>query len=130
VTPMSDLQAADAPDPEDAKLIILARGARERVSADTGAAVRDDTGRTYAAADAPMPSFPISAVQLAVGQAWASGARGLEAAVIVAQDPDAPMDVSVVVDLGGVNVPVFICAADGTVLRVVQSGVPDTADGI
>ena len=34
---------------EDAKLLTLARAARGRVGAGCGAAVRDDTGRTYPA---------------------------------------------------------------------------------
>jgi hypothetical protein len=112
-------------DPEDAKLITLARGARERTGAATGAAVRDETGRTYAAADALMPSFPIAALQLAVAQAWASGARGLEAAVVVAADPQERIDAGVVVDLAGVSVPILICSADGTVMKATASGAPD-----
>jgi len=35
---------------EDAKLVTLARGARGRAAAAEGAAVRDEDGRTYAAA--------------------------------------------------------------------------------
>ena len=38
------------PGPEDLKIIALARAARARVAAAEGAAVRDETGRTYAAA--------------------------------------------------------------------------------
>ena len=38
------------PGPEDLKIITLARAARARVLAAEGAAVRDETGRTYAAA--------------------------------------------------------------------------------
>lgn len=129
MTPMSEAQVSAELDPEDAKLVTLARGARERVSAASGAAVRDDTGRTYAAADALMPSFPITAVQLAVAQAWASGARRLEAVVIVAVVPETLIDVGVVLDLGGQGVPVFVCAADGSVVRIMQSGASDFADG-
>lgn len=104
-------------DPEDAKLVTLARGARERIRADHGAAVRDDIGRTYAAADAAMPSLSLSAVQIAAAQAWISGARGLEAAVIVAADPDRLPPTSVLADLGGAQLPVIVCSADGTVVR-------------
>jgi hypothetical protein len=112
-------------DPEDVKLVTLARGARERTGAATGAAVRDETGRTYAAADALMPSFPIAALQLAVAQAWSSGARGLEAAVVVSADPQVRVDAGVVVDLAGASVPMLICSADGTVIRTSSSGAPD-----
>jgi hypothetical protein len=121
----SEAAGTFALDPEDAKLVTLARGARERTGAAMGAAVRDETGRTYAAADALMPSFPVAALQLAVAQAWASGARGLEAAVIVATDPQAPIDAGVVVDLAGASVPILICSADGTVMRATASGAPD-----
>lgn len=101
-------------DPEDAKLVTLARGARGRVGAATGAAVRDETGRTYSGADVGLPSLTVSALRLAVAQAAASGARGLEAAVVVGGDP-APADVEAVRDLGGAGVPVIACAPDGTV---------------
>lgn len=104
-------------DPEDAKLVTLARGARERIRADHGAAVRDDTGRTFAAADAVMPSVRLSAIEIATAQAWISGARGLEAAVIVATDPDRIPPTRVLADLGGVGVPVIVCSIDGTVVR-------------
>jgi len=100
--------------PEDAKLVTLARGARGRVGAATGAAVRDETGRTYSGADVDLPSLTVSALGLAVAQAAASGARGLEAAVVVGGDPG-PADVAAVRDLGGEGVPVISCAADGTV---------------
>lgn len=101
-------------DPEDAKLVTLARGARGRVGAPAGAAVRDETGRTYAAADVALPSLGISALALAVAQAVASGARGAEAAVIVGADPS-DHDLAVLRDLAGAGVPVLACAPDGSV---------------
>lgn len=107
---------------EDAKLVTLARGAKARVSSRNGAAVRDETGRTYSAADALMPSLPLTALQVAVAQAWVSGARGLEAAVVVADQPDEPVDLAVVGDLGGAGVPVLVCGPDGSVVRTLQSG--------
>jgi hypothetical protein len=125
---MSEATDPFALDPEDSKLVTLARGARERTGAAAGAAVRDETGRTYAAADALMPSFPVTALQLAVAQAWASGARGLEAAVVVTAHPQAPIDARVVVDLAGGLVPILVCAADGTVSRAITSGAPDCVD--
>ena len=42
-------------DPEDAKLITLARSARGRTGAAEGAAVRDTDGRTYLAATVDLP---------------------------------------------------------------------------
>ena len=75
-------------DPEDAKLIVLARSARARTRAAQGAAVRDTDGRTYAAATVALPSLQLSALQVAVAMAVCSGALGLEAAAIVG-DPGA-----------------------------------------
>lgn len=72
---------------EDAKLVTLARGATARVKSATGAAVRDDTGRTYVGADVALPGLALSSLQLAVAQAFAAGAKGLEAAVVVGVQP-------------------------------------------
>jgi len=82
----------DAPElnPEDAKLVTLARGARGRAGAAEGAAVRDDDGRTYAAATVALPSLTLTALQAAVAMAVASGAQELEAAVVVG--PSAEID--------------------------------------
>jgi len=104
--------AADLP-AEDAKLATLARGARGRVGATEGAAVRDETGRTYSGASVALPSLTLSALQLAVAQAAASGARGLEAAVVVRVDAEvATSDVDAVRDLGGAGVPVVVVGTD------------------
>ncbi len=107
---------------EDAKLVTLARGARGRVGAARGAAVRDETGRTYAAADVALPSLSISALQLAVAQAVASGARGAEAAVVIGDDPDDRAGRLALVDLGGADVVVHLCAPDGTVVSTLAAG--------
>ena len=66
---------------EDAKLVTLARATRARVEAEEGAAVRDTDGRTYAAASVALPSLTLSAIQVCVAMAYASGSRGLEAVV-------------------------------------------------
>lgn len=99
--------------PEDEKLLTLARSARARTQAAQGAAVRDETGRSYAGATVALPSLQISALELAVAQAAAAGARGLEALVVVAGD--AP-DVACARDLGGPGVPVWHCDSRGEVL--------------
>lgn len=101
-------------DPEDAKLVTLARGARARVGAPTGAAVRDETGRTYSGADVALPNLTISALALAVAQAVASGARGAEAAVLVGGAPS-DGDLAAFRDLAGPGVAVLSCGPDGTV---------------
>jgi hypothetical protein len=73
--------------PEDAKLVTLARSARARTRAAQGAAVRDGDGRTYVAATVALPSLQLSALQVAVAMAVSSGAPGLEAAVVLGDDP-------------------------------------------
>jgi hypothetical protein len=70
-------------DPEDAKIVTLARAARGRVGAVEGAAVRDTDGRTYVGTTVALPSLALSALQVAVVAAVASGATGLEAAALV-----------------------------------------------
>jgi hypothetical protein len=70
---------------EDTKLVTLARSSRARVGALEGAAVRDQDGRTYAAATVALPRLALTALQLAVASAAAAGATKLEAAAIVTE---------------------------------------------
>ena len=99
--------------PEDLKIITLARSARARVGAAEGAAVRDETGRTYAAAAVDLPSLQLTALQLAVAMAASSGAARLEAAAVVSEaaEPD-PADLAVLRDFGR-PVTVFLAGPDG-----------------
>jgi hypothetical protein len=103
-------------DPEDAKLITLARSARGRTGAPEGAAVRDTDGRTYLAASVDLPSLALSALQAAVAAAVSSGVQGLEAAAIVS-DADAveQAGLAAVHDLTP-SAPVLLAGPDG-VLR-------------
>lgn len=98
--------------PEDRKIITLARSARARVGAAEGAAVRDETGRTYAAAAVNLPSLRLSALRLAVAMAVSSGAAQLEAAALVSDEAPDPADLAVVRDAGP-GAAVFHVAADG-----------------
>ena len=96
-------------DAEDAKLVTLAKGARGRVTASEGAAVRDETGRTYASASVNLASLQLSALQAAVAQAAASGARSLETAVLVSNVDEADTDgVAAVRELGGDSVRLLV----------------------
>ena len=87
LTPTSAAPATDgsALSAEDNKLVTLARSARARVGAVEGAAVRDQDGRTYAAATVALPSLAVTALQLAVASAAASGATKIEAAAVVTE---------------------------------------------
>ena len=73
---------------EDAKLVVLARGAMGRAEASSGAAVRDTTGRTYAGAPVGLSALHLTALQAAVAAAVSSGATALEAAVLLGGRPD------------------------------------------
>jgi hypothetical protein len=107
---------------EDAKLVTLARGARGRVGAAEGAAVRDETGRTYSGATVALDALSLSALQLAVAQAAASGARGLEAAVVVRRDAAlADADLAAVHALAGAGTPVHVVGTDGALLATIVS---------
>lgn len=111
-------------DAEDAKLVTLARASRARMGAVEGAAVRDDTGRTYTAATVSLPSLSLSALRTAVAMAASSGAVSLAAAAVVREDdghPVAEADVAAVRDLGGPWTPVFLASPGGTVLSTTQA---------
>jgi len=115
---MSDL------DPEDAKIVTLARSARARSGAAEGAAVRDTTGRTYAGATVALPSLALSALQVAVAMAVSSGAEGIEAAAVVTgADPGASPSreqLAAVRDLGPAA-PVLVAGPGGDVLTVLRA---------
>lgn len=57
--------------PEDRKIVTLARSVRARNGVPEGAAVRDETGRTYAAGTVALDSLKLSALQTAVAMAVA-----------------------------------------------------------
>ncbi|GIG66471.1 cytidine deaminase [Phytomonospora endophytica] len=99
---------------EDNKLLILARGARGRIGAETGAAVRDGDGRTYAAASVTLPGLELSGLQLAVANAVAAGAEELEAAVVVTAGEVDEGGLSAVRHLSSAA-PVYVADPDGTI---------------
>lgn len=115
--PTTDAAALDA---EDAKLVTLARATRARSGSAEGAAVRDETGRTYTATGVALPSLEVSALQLAVAMAASSGARRLEAAVVVTDHPvPAPEEIAAVRELGDGGAPIHVVAPDGTLTDTV-----------
>ncbi|NMO38136.1 cytidine deaminase [Streptomyces sp. GMY01] len=103
-------------DPEDRKIVALARSVRARNGVPEGAAVRDETGRTYAAGSVDLASLQLSALRTAVAMAVASGATSLEAAAVVGEAEGlAPEDLAAVRDLGGAGTPVLLAGPDGAV---------------
>lgn len=108
--------------PEDRKIVTLARSARARNGVPEGAAVRDETGRTYVAGTVALDSLKLSALRTAVAMAVASGAQSLEAAAVVSGADALPEeDVAAVRDLGGAGTPVFLAGTDGNVRETVYS---------
>jgi cytidine deaminase len=100
---------------EDDKLAVLAKGARSRVQANVGAALRDETGRTYASAEVSIGSLKLSAVEMVVAQAVASGSTGIESVVVspgIEQDV-ADSDIELVRVFAGVGVAVYVIDETG-----------------
>ncbi|MFG1921593.1 cytidine deaminase [Cryptosporangium sp. NPDC048952] len=107
---------SDALDPEDAKIVTLARSTRARNGASEGAAVRDTDGRTYAASTVALPSLGLSALQVAVAMAVSSGAPGLEAAAVVTTTGEADANgVAAVRDLAP-TAPILVADPTGAVV--------------
>lgn len=104
---MTDLTA------EDTKLIALAKQARARIQAAEGAAVRDDTGRSYSGATVDLPSTKFTALQLAIAQAVAAGARDIEAAVVITSTTEVSTDA--IRDASSTPTPLYLCSPRGEV---------------
>ncbi|MFG2078411.1 hypothetical protein SAMN05421874_101496 [Nonomuraea maritima] len=99
-------------DPEDSKIITLARASRARNGSAEGAAVRDETGRTYAATNVALGALTLSAVQVAVAMAVSSGARALEAVALVSDGGPSADDEAVAAELG--VKALLVAGPDGT----------------
>ncbi|MGW2957862.1 cytidine deaminase [Streptomyces sp. NPDC001220] len=113
---------SSALDPEDRKIVTLARSARARNGVPEGAAVRDSTGRTYVAGTVELASLKLSALRTAVAMAVASGAESLEAAAVVTvADGVSAEDLAAVRDLGGPGTPVLLAGPDGAVRLTVSA---------
>ena len=114
-------------DPEDTKILTLAKGARTRAHAPhtgvaEGAAVRDVDGRTYAGATVENadPGLTTSALRSAVAAAASSGARSFEAAAVVGGSLVSEADVAVLREFG-VGVPLLLAGDDGNVHHTVTT---------
>lgn len=108
-------QGAEPIDPEDAKIVTLARATRARIGASEGAAVRDTDGRTYAAGTVALSSLRLTALQAAVAAAVSSGAEGLEAAAVVTNADSVDADSLAAVRELGAAALVLVAGLDGAV---------------
>ena len=115
------MTASDEPvDSEDRKIITLARAARARTGALQGACVRDTDGRTYAATSVNTQHLRLSALAVAVAMAVSSGAAGLEALALAADEPPSDDDRAVAGDLPGSDVVIWQVGGDGKVRTVTR----------
>jgi hypothetical protein len=105
-------------DGEDRKLVTLARASAARAGSATGAAVRDQTGRTYTAVPVSVGPLRLTALQLAVAMARASGADPLEAAATIGEPSAADLEV---LRAAAAGAHLYIAAVDGTVTRTVSA---------
>jgi hypothetical protein len=108
------------PDPEDRKLITLARAALGRTGAAQGAGIRDTDGRAYAAASVQLAHLQLSAIAVAVAMAVSSGASGFEAVALVAAEEPAATDLDVVRDLAVNGAVIWWADAHGTLQSMIE----------
>lgn len=106
---MTDLSA------EDAKLVVLARATKARTNAAQGAALRDLDGRTYASATLDLPSLTVSALAGCLAMAASSGAKGVEAVVVLGGTELAAADQAALTEFAGSGVPVHLGTAGGAI---------------
>jgi hypothetical protein len=115
---IEEVGSGEVLDPEDSKLVTLARSAFSRGGGTPAAAVRDDMGRTYVAGSVDLPSLTLSALQSVVAAAVSSGVRRLEVAALATSGELgelADADRAVLADLGGC--PVFLVDGQGGIGR-------------
>jgi cytidine deaminase len=102
-------------DPDDVKIINLARATLARSRAGEAACVRDTDGRTYAGASVDLPHLQLSAIAVAVAMAASSGAAGLEAVALAGASGPSGDDRALIKDLPGERVVVWSVDASGSV---------------
>jgi hypothetical protein len=107
-------------DPEDLKLITLARAAMVRTGGYQGACVRDTDGRAYAAASVRLGHLKLSAISVAVAMAVSSGAPGLEGAAVVGGEEPSSTDLEILRDLSLDEVTVWWADRSGTVRSAIE----------
>jgi hypothetical protein len=112
--------ASTPENPENLKLITLARAALGRTGAAQGAAVRDTQGRAYAAASVQLEHLTLSAIAVAVAMAVSSGADGVEAVVLVAAQEPSDSDLEVARDLAVEGAVVWWTDTRGTVQSMIE----------
>jgi hypothetical protein len=108
-------------DPEDLKIIALARAALARSNSGEAACVRDTDGRTYAGVRVELAHLRLSGISVAVAMAVSSGAVGLEAVAVAGGNVPGLDDLAVIADLGGAGVVVWSVDPAGSVRARIAS---------
>ena len=106
---------------EDAKLVVLARATKARTGAVEGAALRDQDGRTYASATLSLRSLHVSALAGCLAMAASSGAKGVEAAVVLGASELSAADQEALTEFAGSDVPVHLGGANGAITATVTT---------
>lgn len=107
--------------PEDQKLVVLARATRARTGAAQGAALRDLDGRTYAGATVDLPSLQVGALGVCIAMAVASGAKGAEAVVLLGHSDLTDADLRALREFAGAGVPVHVGEPNGSIVSTLSS---------
>ena len=108
---MTDLHA------EDQKLVTLAKGARARIGAISGACVRDTDGRTYSGAAISYAGKDLNALDLAIATALAAGATKFEAVCVLGDEDINENEIRTVMQADGA---IIVCDASGSVISVTK----------
>jgi hypothetical protein len=113
-------QAPIPDDPEDLKLITLARAALGRTGALQGACVRDTDGRAYAGTSVQLDHLRLSAIGVAVAMAVSSGATGVEAAAFLSKEQPTAEDLEILRDLAVDDAVIWWVDHRGTVQAMIR----------
>ena len=108
-------------DPEDLKIINMARATLARSQAREAACVRDSDGRTYAASSVDLPHLRLNAIAVAITMAVSSGASGLEAVALAGESNPTENDLALIKDLPSDGVVVWTVDPAGSVRGLVES---------
>jgi cytidine deaminase len=73
--------------PEDVKLLTLAKNTLARSQSEQAAALRDNTGRTYVAINVATVGLTLDALQAVLTVALASGITGIESVLVTGVQP-------------------------------------------
>lgn len=99
--------------PEDGKLVTLARALLARTDSGQAAAARDRTGRTYVAAAVDLPHLRLEALQAVISALVSAGGDGVEAVAVIGWSPT-PDGVAAVRDLSR-QAPIWLVDSSGAV---------------